>query len=62
MRPHIYFKLVIKTPLAKELYGMTIRMANALTHVTFESQMSLPPERAKRVTATSYEIIAVLQN
>lgn len=62
LRPHATYKVVLKTPLAKQLYGVAVGMANALSKLGLAVRNSLPPDQAKQATALAFEILAVLQN
>lgn len=40
LRPHIHYNLVLKTDLAKQLSGVTLRLANSLNSFAYESVYS----------------------
>lgn len=61
-RPHVTYKVVLKTPLARQLYGMTLGMANALAKLGLTAQHSLPPDQGKRASALAFEILAALRD
>ena len=60
-RPHVKYVLALKTPLARQLYGVVLGMANALSHLSFSARQQLPPDRCKQVTALAFEIVYGLQ-
>lgn len=58
LRPHICYNLVLKTVLARQLYGVTMQMSNGIAALTSQAQYRLPENQAKRVMATCFEIVA----
>lgn len=61
MRPHAVYTIVIITPLARQLYNLTVGMANALSKLGLAVQHSLPPEQGRQAAALAFEILAALQ-
>ena len=61
-RTHVKYVLAIKTPLARQLYGVALGMANSLSHLVFSARQRLPPDRCKQVTALAFEIVYGLQS
>jgi hypothetical protein len=61
LRPHATYKVVLKTPLAKQLYGVAVGMANALSKLGLAVRHSLPPDQAKQAAALAFEILQALQ-
>lgn len=60
-RPYASYKLVLKTPLAKQLYGKAIGLANMVAKIGLAAQYGLAPEASKRLAALTFEILAGLQ-
>jgi len=62
LRPHATYKVVLKTPLAKQLFNVALGMANALTKLGLAVQDRLPPDQGKQAAAVAFEILAGLQS
>gem|GEM_PF-2929158 len=60
LRPHTSYRLVLKTPLAKQLCNVALGMANALAKLGLAVQNRLPPDQGKQAAALAFEILAGL--
>ncbi|HAY20646.1 MAG TPA: hypothetical protein DCY27_00440 [Desulfobacterales bacterium] len=60
LRPHTIYRLVLKTPLAKQLCNVALGMANALAKLGLAVQNRLPPDQGKQAAALAFEILAGL--
>lgn len=62
LRPHAIYKVALKTPLARQLFNLTVGMANALTKLGLAVQHRLPPEPGRQAAAMAFAILDALQS